>query len=106
MTNAATIRDAINERPFRPFTVRTVSGREFHVPTPEHAIVSPGGRTLVIFFEDDATKVLDMRTVEGIDYPPPAPPAKRASGIKNRPAGGAIRSGPADTNRSRDMIRA
>jgi hypothetical protein len=72
MTNAATIREALAERPFQPFTVRTASGREFRVPRPEHALVTPGGRNLVITLDDDAVKVLDMILIEGIDYPPPA----------------------------------
>jgi hypothetical protein len=67
---AATIRAALAERPFRPFRVRTVSGREFRVPHPEHACVSPKGRNLIVAFDDDAVKVLDMLQIEGIDYPP------------------------------------
>jgi hypothetical protein len=69
MTNAATIRQALAERPFRPFTVRTASGRAFRVPHPEHALVTPGGRNMVITLDDDAVKVLDMLLIEGIDYP-------------------------------------
>jgi hypothetical protein len=72
VTNAATIREALAERPSRPFTVRTVSGRENRVPHPEHAYVSPGGGNLIITFDDDAVRVLEMLMIDGIDYPPPA----------------------------------
>lgn len=67
MTNAATLREALAKRPFLPFTVRTVSGREYRIPHPEHALMSPGGRTLVVPFDDDAVRVLDMLMIEGID---------------------------------------
>ena len=76
MTNAATIRDALAERPFRPFTVRTVSGREYRVPHPEHALVSPKGRNLIITFDDDAIRVIDMLMIEGVDYPAPMEPGE------------------------------
>lgn len=72
MTNARTIRDALADRPFRPFSVRTVSGREYRIPHPEHALVSPGGRNLIVTFDDDSVRVLDMLMIEGIDYPAPA----------------------------------
>jgi hypothetical protein len=72
MTNAATIREALAARPFRPFVVRTASARELRVPHPEHAFVTPGGRNLIITLDDDAVRVLDMLLIEGIDYPPPS----------------------------------
>jgi hypothetical protein len=73
MTNAATIREALAERPFRAFTVHTASGREFRVPHPEHAYVSPKGRNLVVTLDDDAVKVIDMLLIEGIDHPASQP---------------------------------
>ena len=71
MTNAATIREALADRPFRPFTVRAASGREIRVPHPEHALVSPGGRNLIAALDDDAVKVIDILLIEGIDYASP-----------------------------------
>jgi hypothetical protein len=53
MTNAATIRQTLAKRPFRAFTVRTVSGREYRIPHTDHALMSPGGRNLIVTFDDE-----------------------------------------------------
>jgi hypothetical protein len=76
MTNANTIRQAISARPFRPFTVFMADQREFRIPHPEHALVSPGGRTLVVFTDDETAHHLDMLLISGIDVPTPAGPER------------------------------
>ncbi len=45
----ADIRDLLKAEPFIPFTIHVADGREYRVPTPEHAHVLPsGGRVLVV----------------------------------------------------------
>lgn len=47
-----TIREAVLNRPFKPFTLRINDGREFFVPHPEFVAVS----RRVVFVIDDKTK--------------------------------------------------
>ena len=46
------IRELLHIAPFQPFTIRTSDGREYNVPTSDHAAVSPTGNRLVIFKDD------------------------------------------------------
>jgi hypothetical protein len=46
------IRELLHTAPFQPFTIRTSDGREYEVPTSDHAAVSPAGNRLVIFDDD------------------------------------------------------
>jgi hypothetical protein len=48
------IKKLLHGTPFSPFTVRTSDGREYSVPTPDHAAVNPKG-TYVVLFSDKET---------------------------------------------------
>ena len=48
------IRELLHATPFVPFTVRTSDGREYAVPTPDHAAVNPTGSRLIVFSDDDS----------------------------------------------------
>ena len=54
----AEIRRLLSARPFVPFTIYPADSAEMHVPTVDHAAVSPDGRTLVIFFDDGTAQFL------------------------------------------------
>lgn len=43
------IRELLHAAPFQPFAIRTSDGREYQVPTSDHAAISPIGNRLVIF---------------------------------------------------------
>lgn len=47
------IKALLHSTPFSPFTVRTSDGREYVVPTPDHAAVSPKGTYVVLFSDND-----------------------------------------------------
>jgi hypothetical protein len=47
------IKELLHSSPFSPFTVRTSDGREYAVPTPDHAAVSPKGTYVVVFSDTD-----------------------------------------------------
>ena len=47
------IKDLLRTTPFSPFTVRTSDGREYTVPTPDHAAVNPKGTYVVVFSDND-----------------------------------------------------
>jgi hypothetical protein len=54
----AEIRRLLSARPFVPFTIYPEDGAELHVPTVDHAAVSPKGRTAVVFFDDGTAQLL------------------------------------------------
>jgi hypothetical protein len=63
------LKATLRQQPFRPFTIRMVDGRSFHVPHPEWAIVSPSGRTAVVFEPDDSNSVLDVMLMSELQIP-------------------------------------
>jgi len=48
------IRELLHSTPFQPFLVRTNDGREYSVPTSDHAAIHPRGSYVVIFSDDDS----------------------------------------------------
>jgi hypothetical protein len=47
------IRELLHATPFVPCTIHTSEGREYIVPTADHAMVTPKGSRVVIFFDDE-----------------------------------------------------
>jgi len=66
------IRQRLHAQPFLPFTIHTSDGREFAVPTADHAHVWPS-RSRVSIWND-----------EGVEY---VLPALHISGLKLQPNG-------------------
>jgi hypothetical protein len=54
------LRSTLQQRPFRPFTIRMADGRTFDVPHPDFAAQSPTGRTVIVFHDDDSYNLLDL----------------------------------------------
>lgn len=52
------IRERLLAQPFLPFAVHTADGREYNVPTPDHAHVYPSGGRVSIFTDDDHEYIL------------------------------------------------
>ncbi|MFN2623902.1 MAG: hypothetical protein ABR611_13775 [Chthoniobacterales bacterium] len=48
------IRELLHATPFTPFSIRTSDGREYIVPTPDHAAINPKGSRVIIFADDDS----------------------------------------------------
>jgi hypothetical protein len=46
------IKDLLKAAPFVPFKIRTSDGREFTIPTPDHAAIPPEKFARVIVFDD------------------------------------------------------
>lgn len=61
------LRDQLNFTPFRPFVVELGSGKRVRIEHPDFAMLSPGGRTLVVFHRDDPTREDDDGAMEIID---------------------------------------
>lgn len=63
------LKATLRQQPFQPFTIRMVDGRAFHVPHPEWVIVSPSGRTAILFEQDDSHSVLDLMLMNELKVP-------------------------------------
>jgi hypothetical protein len=48
-----------------------VDGRSFTVTHPDFVMVSPTGRTAIIFEPDDSYSVVDLMLMNELDVPPP-----------------------------------
>lgn len=60
------IRQRLAAQPFLPFVVHTADGREYDVPTPNHAHVYPSGGRVSIFTNDDHEYVLPGLLISGL----------------------------------------
>jgi hypothetical protein len=58
---------ALTARPFRPFTVHLADGRSIAIHHHEFAMVSPSGRTVVIYQPDDTMNVVDLLLVTDLE---------------------------------------
>ena len=54
----ADIRRLLAERPFVPFSIYRTDGEVLRVPTVDHAVISPTGRRVIVFFDDDTAQYL------------------------------------------------
>jgi hypothetical protein len=54
--------DEISKRlqasPFEPFTILTTDGSKYHVPHPDHALISPRGTRVAVYDDDDTSAIL------------------------------------------------
>ena len=60
------IRKLLIARPFVPFTVHVADGRQFHVPTFEHAHVLPRGNRVDVYTDDNSTNFLPTLLISGL----------------------------------------
>ena len=54
-------------QPFRSFTIRMADGRQVPVGHQEFAMLSPSGRSLIVYQEDDSFQVLDLMLATGVE---------------------------------------
>jgi hypothetical protein len=54
----ADVRERLLAAPFVPFLIRTSHGREYLVPTADHAFITPRGNRVIVVADDGATAVL------------------------------------------------
>jgi hypothetical protein len=60
------IRNRLTAAPFLPFVVHTTDGRQYPVPTPDHAHVYPSGGRVSIYTDDDNEFILPALHISGI----------------------------------------
>lgn len=61
------LRAAYRAAPFRPFTLHMADGRSFHVPHPDFLSMSPTGRTVIIYQENEEFSILDLLLMTEIE---------------------------------------
>jgi len=54
------VRDA---SPFQPFVIHLADGRSFRVMHRDYLLISPGGRTAIVYHTDEAFSILDLLLV-------------------------------------------
>jgi hypothetical protein len=62
----ADVRERLLTVPFAPFVVRTSDGREYPVPTRDHAHISPRVNRVVIFLDTEPAVLLGSLHINGI----------------------------------------
>jgi hypothetical protein len=65
---AEKIRALLLKQPFEPFTITVSDGREYHIPTPDHAHVLPNNVGVWVFADNVSTS-FPMRQVSGVSLP-------------------------------------
>lgn len=70
--NVQKLRTAHRATPFRPFTIYMADGRSFHVPHPDFLSMSPTGRTVIIYQDNDDFSILDLLLMTEIEMSSPS----------------------------------
>ena len=65
------LRSTRDATPFRPFTLRVADGRSFRVQHRDYLLMSPGGRTVIVYQSDEAFSILDLLLVTELLVDPP-----------------------------------
>jgi hypothetical protein len=60
------IREALNKRPFKPFTISLADGRSFFVSHPESVAV--GKRRVIVVKPDDSWSEVEPLLIVSLDY--------------------------------------
>ena len=60
------VRERLLAAPFVPFVIRTSDGREYSVPTADHAFITPRGNRIIVVADNGATAVLGPIHINGI----------------------------------------
>lgn len=61
------IKSRLHASPFKPFELRLASGSSYRVSHPELASLSPGGRHLILWVDDNRYVDIDVLLIEIIE---------------------------------------
>ena len=61
------LRAAHRASPFRPFTLHVANGRSFLVSHPDFLSISPTGRTVIVYEQDDSFSILDLQLLTELE---------------------------------------
>jgi hypothetical protein len=62
----ADIRQRLLAQPFVPFSIQVADGREYRIPTPDHAHVHPTGARVSVYTDDDKEFILPGLLLSGL----------------------------------------
>jgi hypothetical protein len=66
----AHVRERLLAAPFVPFVIRTSDGREYSVPSADHAFIAPRRNRVIVVADNGATAVLGLLHINSvIDQP-------------------------------------
>lgn len=61
------LRLRLTDLPFQPFRINVADGRSFDLLHPDYAYITPGGRSIFITDDDDATVRIDLRMITSLE---------------------------------------
>ena len=67
------VRQLLRARPFLPFLIRTADGRSIPVANCERGMVSPAGRTVIVYEADDSPHIVEVALVTSLEIEPDPP---------------------------------
>ncbi len=76
------LRRLYEAQPFRPFTMHLADGRQLPVVHREFIMVSPSGRTAIVYQPDDSFNIVDRLLVTDLEVKPESGP--KPNGRKKR----------------------
>jgi hypothetical protein len=62
------LRHAYRAEPFHPFVLHLADGRQIPVLSREFMIVSPSGRTTIVYQPDDSFNIIDLLLVTDLEF--------------------------------------
>ena len=62
------IRDAHNQKPFKPFTITTAAGEKFDVTHPENMWQTGGGRTVLLRKGPEGVAMIDADSITSLEF--------------------------------------
>jgi hypothetical protein len=71
---AEQIRNLLIQRPFQPFVVHLADGRQVRVDHYDWTIISPNGRTMIVYQKDNSFNIVDIMLVTDLEVGPSAAP--------------------------------
>jgi hypothetical protein len=66
------LRTAHRAAPFQPFLIRMADDRLFPIQQPEFLSISPSGRTVIVYNQDDSFSLLDFELMRELEMLPNA----------------------------------
>ena len=57
------IREALDASPFRPFAIRLANGRQYKIKHPDYAMLSPTGRSMMVYTVGDRAAAINLSLV-------------------------------------------
>jgi hypothetical protein len=64
----ADVRQLLEVRPFKPFSIVTSAGKHYSVATADHAAMNPQQTRVIVFFDDDSHVAIAPLHIASIEH--------------------------------------